>query len=113
MPGVSHGFEGSCLFFLFDVINGDEVSTQLKSELTHLANCYIYKYTPSKHSLKKLKILQKLISQKDIIITHPDKGNGIDVLNRSDYINSMTQLTSDKKKFNKLTNDPTIKREQA
>ena len=71
----------------------------LKSELTHLANCYIYKYTPSKSSLKKHKILQKLRSQKDIIITHPDKGNGIVILNRSDYIKSMTELISDKKKF--------------
>ena len=95
------------------LLMANEVSTQLKSELTHLANCYIYKYTPSKHSLKKHKTLQKLISQKDIIITHSDKGNDMDILNRSDYINSMTQLTSDKKKFNKLTNDPTIKREQA
>ena len=79
----------------------------------HLANCYIYKYTPSKSSLKKHKILQKLRSQKDIIITHPDKGNGIVILNKSDYIKSMTELISDKKKFKKLTNDSTIKREQA
>ena len=80
----------------------------------HLANCYIYKYTPSKSSLKKHKILQKLRSQKkDIIITYPDKGNGIVILNKSDYIKSMAELISDKKKFKKLTNNPTIKREQA
>ena len=30
---------------------------------------------------------------------HPDKGNGIDILNRSDYIKSMTELISDKKKI--------------
>ena len=99
--------------FLTKDIEENEVSTQLNSELTHLANCYIYKYTPSKSSLKKHKILQKLRSQKDIIITHPDKGNGIVILNKSDYIKSMTELISDKKKFKKLTNDPTIKREQA
>ena len=83
------------------------------SELTRLANCYTYKYTPSKSSLKKHKILQKLKSQKDIIITHPDKGNSIVVLNRSDYIKSMMKRISDTKKFKKLTNDPTLKREQA
>ena len=44
---------------------------------------------------------------------HPDKGNGIVILNRSDYIKSMTKLISDKKKFKKLTNHPTIKWEQA
>ena len=95
--------------FLTKDIEKNEVSTQLKNELTHLANCYIYKYTLSKSSLKKHKILQKLKSQKDIIITHPDKGNGIVILNRSDYIKSMTKLISDKKQFKKLTNNPMIK----
>ena len=85
--------------FLTRDIEKNEVSTQSKSELTHLANFYIYKYTLSKSSLKKHKMLQILRSQKDIIITHPDKGNGIVILNRSDYIKSMTELISDKKKF--------------
>ena len=98
--------------FLTKDIEENEVSAHLKSELMHLANCYIYKYTHSKSSLKKHKILQKLRSQNNII-THPDKANGIAILNRSDYIKSMTELISDKKKFKKLTNDPTIKREQA
>ena len=80
--------------FLTNDIEENEVSTQLKSELTRLANCYIYK-----SSLKKHKFLQKLTSQNNIIITHPDKGNGIVILNRSDYIKSMTELISDKKKF--------------
>ena len=79
----------------------------------HWSNCYIYKYTPSKSSLKKQKNLLKLRSQKDIIIKHPDKGNGIVVLNRSEYVKSMTELISDKKKSKKLTYDPTIKQEQA
>ena len=50
--------------FLTNDIEENEVSTQLKSELTRLANSYIYRYTPSKSSLKKHKILQKLRSQK-------------------------------------------------
>ena len=54
--------------FLTKDIEENEVSTQLKSERTHLANCYIYKYTPRKSSLKKHKVLQKLRSQKEIII---------------------------------------------
>ena len=99
--------------FLTTDIEVNEVSTQLKSELTNLANCYIYKYTPNKSSLKKQKMLQKLRSQKGIIITHPDKGNGIVILNRSDYIKSMTELISDNKKLKKLTSGVTIKREQA
>ena len=41
--------------FLTKDIEENEVSTQLKSELMHLANCYIYKFTPSKSSLKSTK----------------------------------------------------------
>ena len=85
--------------FLTKDIEGNEVSAKLKSELTHLANCHIYKYTPSKSSLKEHKTLQKLRSQKEIVIAPPDKGNGIVILNESDYIKSMTKLISDKKKF--------------
>ena len=80
-------------------IEENEVSTQFKSELTHLANCDIYKYKPSKSSLKKYKILQNLKSQKGIITTHPHKINGVITLNRSNYIKNMTELVSDKKKF--------------
>ena len=43
--------------FLTKDIEENEVSTQLKNELTHLANFYIYKYIRSKSSLKKHKIL--------------------------------------------------------
>ena len=85
--------------FMTEDIEENEVSTQLKSELTRLANSYIYKYKPSKSSLKKYKILQNLKSQKGIIITYPHKGNGVATLNRSNYIKSMTELVSDKKKF--------------
>ena len=94
-------------------IEKNEVSAQWKSELLHLPNCYIYKYTLSKSSLKKHKILQKLRSQKNIIIAYPDKGNGLVILNRSAYMKSMMELISDKKKFIKLTNDTTIKQKQA
>ena len=41
--------------FLTKDIEDNEVSTKLKSELMHLANCYIYKFTPSKSSLKSTK----------------------------------------------------------
>ena len=78
-----------------------------------MANSYIYKYTPSFNSLKKHKILQKLKCNKDIVITHPDKGNGVVILNRDVYIKSMTEPISDQKKFKKLKEDPTLKHERA
>ena len=50
-----------------------------------MADSYAYKYTPSFNSLKKHKILQKLKFNKNIVITHPDKDNGVVILNRDDY----------------------------
>ena len=40
----------------------------------------------------------------------PDKGNGIVLLNKEDYTNSMENLFSDKTKFKQLDSDPTISR---
>ena len=86
------------VFFQFDMIakfmtqelDDKQTSTRLKNELSQMANTYVYKYTPSFNSLKKHKILQILKCNKDIVITHPDKGNGVVILNRDEYIKSMT-----------------------
>ena len=78
-----------------------------------MANSYVHRYAPSFNSLKKPKILQKIKCNKDIVITYPDKGNGVVILNRDEYIKSMTELISDKQKFRKLKEDFTLKRERA
>ena len=78
-----------------------------------MVNSYVNKYTPSFNRLKKYKILQKLKCNKDIVITHSGKGNGVVILNRDEYIKSMTELISDQKKFRKLKEYPTLKRERA
>ena len=54
------------------------------------------------NSLKKQNLLQKLKFNKDIVITHPDKGNGVVILNRDEYLKTMTELISDQQKFRKL-----------
>ena len=64
-------------------------------------------------ALKNHKILQKLKCNKDIVIAHQDKGNGVVILNRDEYIKSMTELISDRKKFRKLKEDPVLKGERA
>ena len=81
------------VFCQFDMIakfmtqkhDDNQTSTWLKNELSQMADSYAYKYTPSFNSLKKHKILQKLKFNKDIVITHPDKDNGVVILNRDDY----------------------------
>ena len=49
----------------------------------------------------------------DIIITKPDKGNGIVIVSRLDYLNKMKQLLSDNTKFKPLTSNPTKAREES
>ena len=48
-----------------------------------------------------------------MIITKPDKGNGVVIVNELDYLNRMKQLISDETKFKKLTENPTKSREQS
>ena len=98
--------------FMTQKFDDNHTSTRLKNELSQMPNSYVYKYTPSFNSLKKRKILQKLKYNKDVVITHPGKGNGVVTLNRDEYIKSMTELISDQKKFRKSKEGPTLKRER-
>ena len=41
----------------------------------------------------------------------PDKGNGVVILDRKIYGNAIQELISDTSKFEKLNEDPTLKRE--
>ncbi|XP_065667600.1 uncharacterized protein LOC136087905 [Hydra vulgaris] len=97
--------------FLNNQLKNNDSKPQLKSELFHLANNYVYKYTPSENCLRKHKILKRLRNNENIVITRPDKGNGIIVLNKIDYKNSLHNIISNKIKFKELKEDPTIKRE--
>ena len=54
----------------------------------------------------KIKIIRHL--RKTLVIMKPDKGNGIVLLNKEDYTNSMESLFRDKTKFKQLDSDPTI-----
>ena len=64
----------------------EDMVGELKSGLSHLANTYYNTYRPSRDSLKKHRILKKLKNNKDIMITKPDKGNGVVIMDRNSYI---------------------------
>ena len=49
------------------------------------------------------KALHDLQNDDTIIITRPDKGNSVVIVNRIDYLNKMKQLISDETKFKKLS----------
>ena len=57
---------------------------------------------------KIIDILNKLTER--FAILKPDKGNGIVLLNRYDYVTSVKSIFSDSSKFEKLDSDPTLTR---
>ena len=55
--------------------------------------------------------MKKLRRNNDIVIVKPDKGNGVIVLDKISYIESLRALLSDESKFKKSLGDETIKRQ--
>ena len=89
----------------------NEQGGEVKTQLSYLASSYINNYKPIKSTIVKYKILKNLRKKQDIIITKPDKGNGVIILNRKDYNNMMHELLCDVSKFKILDKDVTISRE--
>ena len=81
--------------------------------LLYLADSYFYNYKPSPCILRQHCILHRVIlsKNKDIVITKPNKGNGVVILDRKLYNNAIEEIISDTSKFEKLSEDPTLKRE--
>ena len=77
--------------------------------LSYLANSYFYNYKPSPRILRQHRVLRNLRKNKDIVITKPDKGNGVVILDRKLYNNAMEEIISDSSKFEKLNEDATLK----
>jgi hypothetical protein len=55
------------------------------------------------------KALVNLSKNKELVISKPDKGNGVVLLNRNDYDTKMLEILNDTEKFNKLDNIDTYK----
>ena len=79
--------------------------------LSYLANSYFYNYKPSPSILRQYCASSNLSKNKDIVITKPDKGNEVVILDRKRYNNAIEEIISDTSKFEKLNEDPTSKRE--
>ena len=93
-------FEKLYLFISSNLKEGANAS-ELKAELSHMAHRYVSSYKPSKQALRKHSILKKLKSKPDIVITKPDKRNGIVIMNKTDYDMRMMEMISDTTKFQK------------
>ena len=61
--------------------------------------------------LHQHRILRSLRKNKDIVITKPYKGNVVVTLDQKFYNNAIQEIISDKSKFEKFYEYPTLKRE--
>ena len=72
---------------------------------------YFYSYKPSPRILRQHRVQRNLKKNKDVVITKPDKGNEVVILDRKLYNSTIKEIISDTSKFEKLSEDPTLKRE--
>ncbi|CAF4999366.1 unnamed protein product [Rotaria sp. Silwood1] len=65
--------------------------------------------------IDEIQFEEKINLSKDpsILITKPDKGRGVVILDRNDYIEKLENILSDNRKFKLLNEEPTISRENA
>ena len=81
------------------------------SFLNNLKSENFYNYNPSPRILSQHRILRNLRKNKDIVMTNPDKGNGVVILGRKIYNNAIQEIISETSKFEKFNQVPTLKRE--
>ena len=92
-------------------LKSEETKRQIKAHLSYIANSYFYNYKPSPRILRQHRVLRNLKKNKDIIMTKPNKGNGVVILDRKLYNNPIQKIISDTSKFEKLDEGPTLKSE--
>ena len=92
-------------------LKSEETKNQIKVHLSYLANSYLYKYKPSPHILRQHRLLRNRRKNKDIVITKSNKENGVVILDWKLYDKAIQEIISDTSKFEKLNEDPTLKRQ--
>ena len=80
-------------------LKSEETKSQIKAHFSYLVNSYLYNYKPSPRILRQHRVLRNLRKNKDIVITKPDKGNGVVILDRKLYNNAIEEIISDSSKF--------------
>ena len=88
-------------------LKSEETKSRIKAHLSYLANSYFYNYKPSPRILRQHRVLRNLRKNKDIVITKPDEGNGVVILDQKLYNNAIEKIISDTSKVEKLSEDPT------
>ena len=98
----------------YPIFNPDNVPNILKDNLKFIANKYFYNFKPHKifspfFNKNDFTILKNLSKNDSIIISRPDKGIGVVILNKTDYHSKMNTILNDSSKFKQHTSlDPLI-----
>ena len=92
-------------------LKSEETKSQIKAHLSYLANSNFYNYKPSPRILRQHRVLRNLRRSKDIVITKLNKGNEVVILDRKRFNNTIEEIISDTFKFEKINEDPILKRE--
>ena len=66
-------------------VESEASKSQIKAHLSYLANFYFYNYKPSLPILRQHRVLRNVIKNKDIVLTKPDKGNAVVILDQKLY----------------------------
>ena len=87
-----------------------ESQPPLKSTIKSIACRFFYNFKPYKifspiFNKSDIQTLRNLSSDSSIIISKPDKGNGVVILNKQDYISKMNEILDDSTKFKKIHTD--------
>ena len=85
-------------------VSDNELSS-LKARLSDLAHAYCgtpIDLTDFRMHREHFQAIKSLRNNKDILITKPDKGSGVVILNQKDYITKMGDVLNDNSKFEKL-----------
>ena len=82
--------------------NNEELLTKIK---LMLHESYKYKNKDNNNCKINVDILDSLKKDSKLVITRPDKGKGIVLLNKSDYIAKTKEILDDTSKFKKLDGD--------
>ena len=90
-----------------DNLKSGQTKSQIKVHLLYLADSYFYNYKLSPCILRQHRILHHVIlrENKDIVITKPNKGNRVVILDWKLYYNAIDEVISDTSKSEKLSKD--------
>ena len=110
--------------FLHRKLKNEPISTasnysedHIKTRLKDIALSSYRNYSPPNFLLTRddYAVLKKLKDDESIHIMKPDKGNGVVIVNKTEYFEKMEQILNESSKFDKVSSDPlkeTFKREK-